>query len=321
MYRRSGDGGSTWSDPVQLSGPGANGALAQALNRFGTATIDAVWLEFDAQNHFHAWYRRSLNNGFDWGDRIRLTSLTGDAGTADVARFGDRVTVAYTDGATGQVNVRISTDGGETFAPKRQVGVTSNQPYSDADSYDGFVGVVDASGTITVVWDSDDTTLLAKRSTNGGATWSAATTLATNADGRQTTILSAAAKVIVGYTSLVNNRWRATQRRTLDEGVHWQPAGLVGGEDSFLPVFGYGGGVLRLAYERCLSSCSQSRAFFETSSDFGATWTTFTQVNDADHTPYAYPVGVVPAAGGQTVVIYTTVNGVEQSFIYARRTR
>jgi hypothetical protein len=319
-YRQSADGGATWAAPVRISHAAATGAEASAINRDGT-TLDVVYFEWDASGNTRIWYRQSVNAGTSWSSPLALTPSVGDAGKADIARAGTRVTFTYTDGVSGKVYVRISTNGGVSFGARVALGTTTNQPYLPAVSYDGYASDGDSAGTITVVWDSSSTTIKMRRSTDGGANWSLPVTLETHSYGHWITLTTASAKIMIGYKFKTTGGSRATQRHSGDEGLHWTAAAYVDGVPSGPPVFAYGGGIWRTAYERCtVSDCSSSATFYRTSSDFATTWSVESQASQSTHTPRAYPGGVGVIANGQSVVVYTHFDGGSMENLYARRT-
>jgi hypothetical protein len=319
-YRSSADGGSTFGTPVQVSHVSAYGAVAGSIARDGT-NLDLVWSEFNSDGNYRIWYRRSINSGTDWSTPVALTSALGYAISPDVTRSGDRVTVAYTDGNTDKIYVRISTNGGVSFGTKQSVATTTNQPYGGDLFFEGFVAVGDSSGTITVAWNSNNATIRTRRSTDGGVTWSTSVTLATNSYGHPITLTTNASKVIIGYKSVTSVGSRATQRHSGDEGVHWTAAAYVGAGPSGTPMFAYGGGVLRTVYSRCtVSDCSSEAVFFRTSSDFATTWSAESRASRTVDTPKAFAGGVGVIANGQSVVIYTRFDGGSSYKLYARKT-
>jgi hypothetical protein len=321
-YRQSSDGGATWAARVRLSHGTAYGAEASAINRYGT-TLDVVWWEWDASSNYRIWYRQSLNAGTSWSTPIVLTPSIGDAGRADVARAGDRVTVTYTDGASGKIYVRISTNGGASFGARVAIGTTTNQPYlPSASSYDAYASDGDSAGTITVVWDSSSSAIKIRRSTDGGATWSTPVTLETNSYGYPITLTTVSAKIIIGYIFKTPGGSRATQRHSADEGLHWTAAAYVAaGAPSGVPSYAYRGGVLRAVYTRCTASdCSTEAAFSRTSTDFGTTWSGESRASRSVDAPYAFALGVGVIANGQSVVIYERWDGGSTTKLYSRMT-
>jgi hypothetical protein len=304
IYRRSGDGGLTWSEPMALS-PASHDARAQTIRRFGLSTLDVLWVNTKTNRLFH---RRSLNNGFDWDPQIQVAQNVALA--ADVARFGEHVTVVYT-GTDNKIRARVSTNGGESFGsaiPLGSVGVAARL---------GTPTVLNKNGTITVAWFNTPSPgqhmLLVRQSSDGGATWSPARSLkgpdsATPARSGQLALFGAGAKkIIVGYSVLVGRQdyIHAAAQTSLDGGAHWQPERLVGGNWSEGPRFAYTGGVLRTSYFTCDGfDCPTAVVKFKTSEDFGLTWTPSSIVTPSPE-QYTESAGVGALATGQSVVTYT----------------
>ncbi len=323
LYRRSTDGGANWEPPVDLSRDEAFGSTSLAIESDGT-TVDLVIGELDALGHFALWYRRSMDEGANWSPPLRLTSVNGQAGKADVSRSGSRVTVAWTDSVSGTVYVRTSTDGGGDFGPRVRIGETSNQPYAN-DSYDAWAAVADDAGTINVAWKRNDRTLRVKRSTSGGAGWSSSRTLADRTDGLYISLVAAGKKVFVGYTDAVEGHWRATMRRSMDEGATWKSSVRVGGQDSWFPIFEVRGRLLRTAFSRCVEDvereCVHEVAYLRTSQDFGRGWSATSKVSRSGDTPFAFATGLGALADDRTIVVFGRIDADEEQALFARSTQ
>jgi hypothetical protein len=318
VYRRS-PRGETWKEPVILSDPGAFGAVSFGLDA-DEANVDVVIGEFDASGRYVLWYRRSLNHGRDWQAPKRLTPLAGDAGKADVARDGDRVTVIWTDRDTGKIFVRTSTDGGATFGVRRQVAQTNAQPYPGQDAPDGHPVIGDADGTINIAWNANNHTIRARRSRDGGATWGPVTALATNADGQEITLMAVRDRIVVGYTATVNGFARATQRRSRNSGGTWLAAGHVAGKNSSRPIFDFHHSRLFVTYGKCLTGeCQEEATYHRLSLNFGADWLGIQRASLSSDTPRAFPVGLGAADGGRTVVLYVRETSSGDHYLYGRK--
>jgi hypothetical protein len=306
VYRRSGDGGLTWKDAVPLS-PETQDARPLAIKRFGQAALDVLWTNSVGAAPIEVWYRRSLNNGFHWDDAIQIGSGQ-IVYNADVARFGDRVTIVYTNAGRGTIDVLISLDGGETFGSPTTIGMTND--FSPGSTSAGHPTVIDKNGTISVAWwthyQAAEAQLLVRRSTNAGATWRDPIVLKdVNSTGSRSPISLLGAgplKIIIGYLVQENGVFRAAARTSLNAGKSWRPEFLVGGARSEEPIFAYGGGVLRAAYPTCTGTgCTARDVKFKTSEDFGATWSISSIVNPEDR-QYLDPAGIGALGTGQSIV-------------------
>ena len=105
---------------------------------------------------------------------------------------------------TGQVWVRRGVGG--TAWGGDLLTTTTNHPFGD--------GVLDAfpmsRGGISFSYFATAASLRVKRSTNGGATWTAATTIATNGNGSLPDVAAAGSSAVVGYAVPT---WPARLRR------------------------------------------------------------------------------------------------------------
>lgn len=321
MYRRSTDDGATWEDAVDMSVPGSFGSTALALEA-DDSTLDLVTSEFDADGNSALYHRTSANEGVDWSEPKRLTPLDGAAGKADVARAGDRVTIVWTDAVKGAVRARISTDGGLTFGHKMRIGATDNQPYPNLDAYDAWAAVDDAGGVINVAWKRTNSILRTRRSTDAGSTWSTPVTLSETADNLFVTLMAKKDKVAIGFTSAVNGHWRASLRRSTNHGETWRPLVLVGGRDSWGPIFELKNGWLRAAFSRCLEmaggQCEAEAAFLRHSGTFGARWGSTTRLSQYSHTPRAFPVGIAPLRSCLSTAIYSRIKASGEQVLFSR---
>jgi hypothetical protein len=327
IYRRSGDGGLTWKDPITLSPDNQLDVTPLAIKRFGQSTLDALWWNDIGNGLQELWYRRSVNNGFAWADA--MNAAPGQfVVNGDVARFGDRVSIVYTDVVTASIDVRISTDGGATFGDPVSVGTTDDfNPVGDGQSTGGHPAIIDKNGTITVAWFTDyllaDMELVIRRSTNAGATWRDPQIIKGTYSGVERSPISLLGagplKIIIGYRIDEGGVRRAAARTSLNRGSTWRPEVRVGGAESYDPMFAYGGGLLRATYWSCVGpECANIDVKFKTSDDFGTTWSPSAIVNPGALEDVA-PRGIGALGTGQTVVAYQVFkDGV--TFIYSRTT-
>jgi hypothetical protein len=73
----SADGGSTWTDPIPLSPPGANSLLPAAAT--GGPGDFRVWWADTRTGGWNVWYSRSTDGGATWSAAARLSDARGGA--------------------------------------------------------------------------------------------------------------------------------------------------------------------------------------------------------------------------------------------------
>jgi hypothetical protein len=346
-YRRSTDGGVTWSASTAISTADATYAYGAAIAARGTM-VDATWVE-STPTLVRLRYRRSIDGGVTWQAPVSLTTgavtVAGstpvtvvdetDVPTADVAgadapamstaarRLADaatrraarrtadttagaspsypriardstnRLVVTWTDDATGQVWVRRSGDGGTTWSTAALLTTTTNHPYGDA-FFDAFPDVAAGTGIFYIAYYATSASLRVKRSTNGGATWTTATTIATNGSGWLPDVAAAGSSAVVGYAVPTSTAQYAAIRRTADKGATWKTVVKLTPTTAavaFQPVVAYGGSAWRVLYERCLTTSCASSAVYYRGSTTGTTWTAAQKVSTTTR-PYATPTGL-----------------------------
>jgi hypothetical protein len=150
LFARSGDGGKTFSEPLNLSDSAAgdgkgritrdlwhNGSLDLALGADGA--VYAAWTEYEGA----LWFTRSTDGGRTFHPLLRINSLQSKPARGPSLAVGPERTIylAWTDG---DIHVAKSTDGGETFDP---VQVAKNRSYADAPKL-----AVDRAGTLHVAY-------------------------------------------------------------------------------------------------------------------------------------------------------------------------
>ena len=172
-YKRSTDGGTTWSSDVKLSTSGMAFGPSAAV---AGDTVHVVWDGLPSVSPgepVEVYYTRSTDGGATWDSVTRLTNDSADyAWQPAVAAAGANVHVAWYDGRNGpaspaEVYYKRSTDGGVTWGS--DVRLTNSAPASE------WVSVAAAGDRVHVVW-SDTRVggtyeIYYKCSTDNGATW------------------------------------------------------------------------------------------------------------------------------------------------------
>jgi hypothetical protein len=189
FHTRSTTRGQNWSPPVRLS-LGFQTAQRVVLAATG-ATVHAAWVALAAEQNAPPtaprviWYRASTDEGETWpGQPVAVSPNQGRVDRAALAAALDgetqRVYIAYTDAASGEVKVAVSSDGGATWETA-QVGETT---VSTAEGFAGSATVAASGRTVVLAWVADASgTLRYRASTDGGRTWAPAETVAADSNG------------------------------------------------------------------------------------------------------------------------------------------
>lgn len=156
-YKRSTDGGTTWSSGTVLSG-----GLYPSVTVSGS-NVHVVWTNLN-----DVYYRRSTDNGITWRSSVIIGPGTNWSNWSPaIAVSGLNVYVVwYNEQNSGDIFYMRSTDNGTTWEP---------QSYLVDQSYGSYKPCISASGSnVHVVWRDDrdgNREIYYKRSADGGATW------------------------------------------------------------------------------------------------------------------------------------------------------
>lgn len=167
-YKRSTDGGSSWSGLTRLTWNSGWSASPSIVADIGSG-IHVVWHDFTPGNA-EIYYKRSLDSGATWSGVTRLTWNTGNSFRPSIAAdTSGGIHVVWHDSTPGndEIFYRRSTDSGtEWSALTRLSWNTGNSSFPAI--------AADTSSGIHVVWEDDtvgDGDIFYTRSTNSGATW------------------------------------------------------------------------------------------------------------------------------------------------------
>jgi hypothetical protein len=281
MYQRTTNGGSSWASAVRLSRLEAEESGIPAIDAYGSG-VNAAWVESDdlvAGLDAIVVTRRSGDSGATWTDQVQLSPTGESAGPVQVARYGSRVAVVWTDQLTGRVYLRRSSNGGASWASRQLVATTSNRPYGGTRSSlrEGFPSVAVASGVLYVSYFSATRTLKVRRSVDSGATFKAAKTLATNAGSwSPSSVAARGSTLVVGYAAVTSTDTWTVLRRSTDKGASWGSAISLNAKSSYRswnPVVSVRGTRWMAVYEKCTSSgCGASYVYYRASTNGGRTW-------------------------------------------------
>jgi hypothetical protein len=222
FYRRSTDGGATWS---------ADTALARFSSAIGGSMTDAVW---DSTVHvlwavFHGAhtqvsYRRSLDRGITWQPEVLLTHDSARSEDPSVAVSESAVHVVWfdtRDSSEGDAFYERSLDNGATWGPETRLTGDSAIVYAPTvTAVDSLVHVawIDRRGG------GYQFQIYYMRSTDWGTTWEPEVRLTNNSGACLFPVLAAVGRNvhIAWYDDRTGNK-QLYYRNSTDGGVNWAP--------------------------------------------------------------------------------------------------
>jgi hypothetical protein len=149
-YKKSTDGGSTWSPRQRLNWTAADSRYPDiAVDNSGNPHV--VWIEFRTPGGFEIFYKKSPDGGATWPASRRLSWTPGESSWPDIGvDYSGNPFVVWNDyeGYNSDIYYRASTDGGSNWQPKKRISWTTG--YSIAPALPA-----DLNGDRHVVWWDD----------------------------------------------------------------------------------------------------------------------------------------------------------------------
>lgn len=176
-YKRSTNNGTNWSADIRLTDD-PNFSYDPAIAISGTY-LHVVW--YDTRNgYYEIYYKRSSNEGTDWGPDTRLTNYTEDSYEPSLYAIGSAVHLVWSDwrDRNWEIYYKRSVNYGSSWTS--DIRLTNSAGFSEHP----MIVASNSGNIIHVVWqDSRDDPanhtyeIYYKRSTDGGVTWSSDTRL------------------------------------------------------------------------------------------------------------------------------------------------
>jgi hypothetical protein len=301
VYRRSTDAGATWSTRRDLAGatamsaPRSDGPVVLSESVVRPVEESATGASDPALERPRPTADRRLGLATTTS-RTLAVGGTSPSYPAVVHDSSNRVVVSWTNDASGAIYVRRSTDSGVTWKAPVSIDTTTNQPVTGG-FYDGLPNLAAGTGVMYLVFYKTAANLRVRRSTDGGATWSGATSLASNGSGYFPVVSATGSSAVVGYAVWAPPYLYSASRRTTDKGATWKPVVNLDaptGNPSFQPRITRGGSRWHAIYERCIDAACATSATYHRSSADGATWTTPSRLS-ASPREYESPGGLAYA--------------------------
>jgi phage terminase large subunit-like protein len=270
-YKRSTDGGTTWSASQRLTWtPGNSSMPAMAID--SSDTIHIVWYD-ETPNDREIYYKRSEDGGTTWTASQRLTWTAGFSTSPGMTiDSGDTIHIVWADFSPGNYEIyyKRSEDGGSSWSVAQRLTWTADDSADPA-------AAMDSGNAVHVIWEDNtpgNHEVYYKWSAGGGA-WTAARRLTWTADDSDdpTIAIDSSDTIHVVWNDLSpGNReiyyrrspdggttWSASQRLTWNAGTSSIPSMAIASDDTIH--------VCWLDY-----SFPSSEICYKTSADGGATW-------------------------------------------------
>jgi len=170
-YRRSIDGGSTWSAARRLTWTSGS-SLSPRLTIDSSDAIHVFWADLTSGN-LEVYYKKSTDHGAGWSATRRLSWTSGNTASPDIILGSSNVFhLVWSDATPGNAEIfhKKSTDQGVTWSPPQRLTWTSGSSYYPRVA-------ADSSDALCIVWEDNTPGIkqvYSKRSPDGGATWNPA---------------------------------------------------------------------------------------------------------------------------------------------------
>jgi hypothetical protein len=174
-YKQSTNGGVSWGSDTRLTN-NFNVSILPSVSASGS-NVNVVWCD-TRDGNYEVYYKRSADNGANWGADTRLTSNASISLQASCVTLGSFVHVVWNDNRDGsdEIYYKRSADNGLSWGTDTRL--TSNAGVS------WFASVDASASSVQVAWveQSDgNPEIYCKRSTDSGLTWEANLRLTNNA--------------------------------------------------------------------------------------------------------------------------------------------
>jgi hypothetical protein len=212
-----------WEADTRLTNDGAASLTSFPNGRCLAASgsvLHAVWYDFrDGSGDIY--YKRSTDNGTNWGSDTRLTTVGDSSEAPAVAAADQAVHVVWANNTDLQIHYLRSTDGGSNWA--------SVVPLTSGSTYTLYPSVAAEDDNVHVVWiDARPATnylpeVYYRRSTDGGATWLGENRLSTGQTSTRQPAIAVAGDLVhvVWDDSRHGLNAEIYYRRSTDGGATW----------------------------------------------------------------------------------------------------
>jgi hypothetical protein len=219
-YKRSTNGGSTWSAVKRLTWlSGQSRGVKAAVDSAGL--LHVVWCD-DTPGDYEIYHKASTDGGISWTSAKRLTWTEGFSAWPDIAAspVGDLHIVWFDDLSGGdEIYYKKSSDSGATWSAMKRLTWTGV-------GLDRLDLVADPSSSLQLIWlddSSGSSDIYYKRSKDGGDSWTAAERLTWTSGSGACPAIAAdpSGPLSVVWSDNTPGNWEIYYKRSEDGGVSW----------------------------------------------------------------------------------------------------
>jgi len=222
FYMKSTDGGATWTPEKRLTwNTGRSTIPTLAVDSSGNPHL--VWMD-DTPGDYEIYYRKSTDKGNAWTPIQRLTWNTGEStGAALAVGSSGHLHLVWDDSTLDNYEIyyKRSTDGGATWTASKRLTWNSGNSLKP-------VLAADSSGQLHVFWHDQthgNEEIYYKKSTDGGATWTANKRLTWNSGNSSCPAVAVDSNgVHVVYHDWTPGNAEVYYRNSPDWGETWAPS-------------------------------------------------------------------------------------------------
>jgi len=167
-YKRSADGGATWSSVKRLTWTSGNSSFP-VISLDSTDAVHVVWSD-TTPGHNEIYYKRSTDGGSTWGSAQRITWSSSSSESPDITMdSGGDIHVVWSQYvvANPEIYYKTSLDEGSTWSTAQRLTWASGSSSRPAIA-------VDSNDALHVVWSDylpGNPEIYYRASADGGATW------------------------------------------------------------------------------------------------------------------------------------------------------